>query len=227
MVEALDAGELDLAVLLTEGAAAGVAKGAQFEVLSLFTLSPLLWGIHVRPSAGFAALADLAAARFAISRYGSGSQLMSLALAEREGWPPESLRFIVVGTLQGAVAAFRQAEADVFLWEKTMTEPVVEAGDFGRLGEFAAPWPGFVVCATQSVLTARRGDVDTVLQRVGSAARTLAARADAAELIADRYGLAVASAAAWLPTTRWLSGPTDPAPALAAARRMLAAAGAI
>jgi hypothetical protein len=47
MATALRDGELDAALLLTEGAIAAIAEGAPFKIASLYTDSPLVWGIHV------------------------------------------------------------------------------------------------------------------------------------------------------------------------------------
>ncbi|HET8697384.1 MAG TPA: ABC transporter substrate-binding protein, partial [Gammaproteobacteria bacterium] len=77
MAEALRERRLDAAMLLTEGAVAGIARSGGFKIVSLYTESPLLWGIHVPASSRFRAVADIAGARYAISRRGSGSHLMA------------------------------------------------------------------------------------------------------------------------------------------------------
>lgn len=203
MIRALNEGELDAAVLLTESAAAGIAKGGDFDVLSVYVETPLIWGVHVPVDSRFSEVEELRSAKFAISRYGSGSHLMSFALAERHGWPTDELRFEVVGTLAGAIESFRNGESDVFLWEKFMTQPVVDAGDFRRVGEFAAPWPAFVVAATFAAITNKREAIDLVVDRVFAAAAALAQSEDAAATIAARYGLEPSAVAAWLAVTRW------------------------
>lgn len=203
MVRALNEGRLDAAVLLTEGAAAGLAAGGDFEVLCLYTETPLIWGVHVPAASRFSEVEELREARFAISRYGSGSHLMSFALADSLDWPTERLEFVVVGTLAGAIESFRNAESDVFLWEKFMTQPVVDAGDFRRIGEFAAPWPAFVVAATHAAIAAKGEGIDRVLAGVYETAAGLTRSEDAARSIAARYGLEESAVADWLRVTRW------------------------
>lgn len=225
MVDALDAGNLDVALLLTEGAVAGQSRGARFEILSLFTESPLIWGIHVPAGSAPTRVDELAQARFAISRFGSGSHLMCLALADERGWPAEALRFVVVGTLAGAVESFRRGESDVFLWERFMTQPVVDRGDFRRVGDFTAPWPAFVACAAAAALDGKRAEIEAALDAVGAEAVRLAAAGDAVETIAARYGLAESSVREWLQRTRWAPGRVSPENAVAAARAMLVRAG--
>jgi ABC-type nitrate/sulfonate/bicarbonate transport system substrate-binding protein len=227
MLAALAGGELDLAILLTEGAALGLARKMPIGAISLYTTSPLIWGVHVPPGSSSRSIVDLCGARFAISRYGSGSHLMSLAMAMDHGWPVDRLSFVVVDDLPGAVAAFGAGTADVFLWEHFTTQPEVDAGRFRRIGDFVAPWPAWTVCAAESVLRERRAAIEALLVAVAGRARQLADAADGAARIASRYGLRESAVTEWLGTTTWAAGPTDPHDALAAARRMLDAAKAV
>ena len=205
MAKALRDGELDAALLLTEGAVAAIADGAPLAIVSLYTDSPLLWGIHVPAASRFRAVAELDGARCAISRIGSGSHLMAVVHARAQGWNVGRLRLVTVGNLDGAVDAFATGRADVFFWEKFMTKPLVDADKFRRVGEFTAPWPAFVVCAASSLDAAQRAALARVVAAVLDEARALHARPDAAQLIAARYGLTSADAGQWLKTTRWSS----------------------
>ena len=227
MLADLVAGSLDLAVLLTEGAALGIARGLAIVPVSLYTRSPLIWGVHTAPGSRFGTLDALRGARFAISRAGSGSHLMSLAMALERGWPVEARQFVVIHDLKGAIAAFREGAADAFLWERFTTEPEVAAGNMQRIGEFVAPWPAWVLCAQSEVWHARRASIMETFTSVTSAAGRLARDPEAASRIAARYGLREAAVAAWLERTEWVSGPVPPEAALASARAMLEAAGAI
>src|SRR5688572_29593900 len=203
MAKALREGELDAALLLTEGAIAAIAADAAFEVTSLFTDSALVWGIHVPAASRFRSLAELRGARYAISRPGSGSHLMAFVHARSQRWPVEQLEFVSVGNLAGAVDAFAAGTADVFFWEKFMTKPLVDAGQFRRVGEFTAPWPAFVVCVADATEPAQRAAIARAVALVLREAEALRSRSDAAAVIAARYGLAAADVAAWLETTRW------------------------
>src|SRR5258706_12606274 len=73
MAAALRAGELDAALLLTEGAVAGVANGGGFTIAGLYTGSALIWGIHVAARARFMRGGDFCGARFGCSSLGAGS----------------------------------------------------------------------------------------------------------------------------------------------------------
>ena len=203
MAKALRDGELDAALLLTEGAVAAVSDGVPLVIATRYTDSPLIWGIHVPAASGFVAVEELAGARYAISRTGSGSHLMAAVHARVQGWSVERLTLVTVGNLEGAVAAFAAGRADVFFWEKFMTKPLVDAGKFRRVGEFTAPWPAFVICAARSVVGDARVALDRAVTLALDEARALKARPDAAPLIAERYGLAAADVAEWLTSTRW------------------------
>ena len=203
MAKALREGEVDAALLLSEGAVAAVTDGVELEIVSRYTDSPLIWGIHVPAASRFRAVAELKGARYAISRKGSGSHLIAFVHARVEGWPVDGLSLVTVGNLDGAVDAFAAGSADVFFWEKFMTKPLVDAGRFRRIGEFKAPWPAFVVCAPRGLEKDRRAALGRALGIALDEARALRARPDAAQLIAERYGLASADVAEWLETTRW------------------------
>jgi ABC-type nitrate/sulfonate/bicarbonate transport system substrate-binding protein len=212
MISALNDQTLDIAVLLTEAAVAGIGRGGEFRIVSLYTRSPLVWGVHVPAKSRFNFAAELRGARYAISRLGSGSHLMAYAYVRAQGWPTEALTFVTVGSLNGAVDAFANDQADVFLWEKFMTKPVVDAGRFRRVAEFVAPWPAFVVCASQRALRDKRDGVAALLARVFPVAAAIHADPRAAAQIAERYGLLPADAAEWLAATQWASEPgVDPA----------------
>jgi sulfonate transport system substrate-binding protein len=216
MAKALRDGELDAALLLTEGAVAGIADGG-FRVASVYTDSSLAWAIHVPATSRFRSVADLRGARYAVSRHGSGSHLMAFVHARAQGWAVDALRFVIVGDLAGAVAAFAAGTADVFFWEKLMTKPLVDSGAFRRVGEFEAPWPAFVVCVADRADAAQRAALARALEVVLDEAQRMRARPDAAALIATRYGFDAADVAEWLAATRWRARPDVAASDLATA----------
>jgi ABC-type nitrate/sulfonate/bicarbonate transport system substrate-binding protein len=202
MAQALRTGEIDAALLLTEGAVAGAASGG-FEIASFYTDSPLIWGIHVPAASALRVESDVRGRRYAISRHGSGSHLMAFVHARQQGWPVDALELVSVGNLAGAIAAFAEVTADVFFWEKFMTKPLVDEGQFRRVGEFVAPWPAFVLCVATTATSEQRVALARLYAAVLEHASALAARSDAAELIGTRYGLDPIDVAAWLETTRW------------------------
>ena len=210
IMSALDRGEIDLATPLTEGAVTAIAAGNSARIIGLWVDSPLLWGIHVAGGSAAKTVDDVADGRFAISRFGSGSELMSRLLAHDRGWPIGDERFVVVGDLDGAVAALPAGEAEVFLWNKSMTQPLVDAGTFARIGVLPTPWPAFCV-ATSRACAEDNLELAAGL-RVAACRRAEELRQDPAlaGLVVERYGLAMAEATQWAQQVRW----TDPSAAL-------------
>jgi ABC-type nitrate/sulfonate/bicarbonate transport system substrate-binding protein len=199
----LRSGALDVAVLLTEGIVADICKGNPSVIIAPYVVSPLIWGIHVPAGSGFQTVAELDGKRFAISRYGSGSHLMAFVHARQLGWHPEALELVLVGDLNGAREAFRQGAADAFMWEKAMTQPLVDKGEFRRVGECPTPWPSFVIAARRDILEERRHDLQGMLAVIGRAARAFKQNPDAIRLVSDRYGIKPEDVAAWFAHTRW------------------------
>jgi ABC-type nitrate/sulfonate/bicarbonate transport system substrate-binding protein len=225
MIDALASDELDVAILLTEAAVAGAEKSGGLRIVGRYTDSPLLWGIHVPGGSAAARTADLKNARFAISRFGSGSHLMACVLADQRGWPAGELELVEVDSLDGAVAAFAEGRADVFLWERFMTQPVVDSGAFRRIGEFSAPWPGFVVCAADTAWRRHRAIIEDLVDRALARARALISAPDAAARFAERYALGEPLVEEWLAVTRWAPRREIVAAELDAARAALDRAG--
>ena len=47
MCKQLESGELDVALMLTEGTTQHIAKGGNIRIVGTYVASPLVWGIHV------------------------------------------------------------------------------------------------------------------------------------------------------------------------------------
>ena len=207
MIKGLQAGSLDIAVLLTEGITRAILKGLDAKIISVYVQSPLCWGIHVPVDQSIKALKDLDGATFAISREGSGSHLMSYVLAQREGWESSSLSFDVVGDVYGGLWALSNGEADGFLWEKYTTQPFVDQAKCKRIGEVYTPWPCFVIAVRNEVLQSEEALLNVILSIVQERAAQLKQAADSPEVLAWRYALKKDEVAAWLRETEWSNSP--------------------
>lgn len=87
---------------------------------------------------------------WAISRFGSGSHLMTCVLAVGRGWPVEALKFYVAGNFQ-ALRDYVNAHDDAaFMWSEDMSQPYYDSGEIKRIGEITTPWPSFLVCSLSS-----------------------------------------------------------------------------
>ncbi len=86
MTKALRTGEIDLAVILTEGIIQDIIAGNPSKIVQSFVKSPLIWGIHVAHNSKYQTLDELRGKKAAISRFGSGSHLMSFVNAQNHSW---------------------------------------------------------------------------------------------------------------------------------------------
>ncbi len=203
MIQALRDDELDLAILLTEGAISGISRDAPYRIVSFFSDSPLVWGIHVPTESALIDVNEIHHHRYAISRYGSGSHLMAYVHARSEEWPLHKLQFRVIDNLDGARLAFRNHQADVLFWEKFTTKPYVDNGEFRRIGEYPTPWPGFVIVASNKTLTLHADRVTALMKIVFKHAHLLSQSPYRVSRIASRYELEETDIESWLSYTRW------------------------
>lgn len=207
MAKDLRNGQLDVAVVLTEGIVADISNGNPSKIIQVYVNSPLIWGIHVPAASAFQSAEELAGRRYAISRMGSGSHLMAYVDARRRGWNPADLELVLVGGLDGAREAFRTGQADAFMWEKFMTKPLVDAGEFRRVDETPTPWPCFVIAARQEVIASKGPALKKLLRVINQAAQAFKqAPEEALPLICSRYKLLPEDAQSWFNATHWATG---------------------
>ncbi|MEO1036788.1 MAG: ABC transporter substrate-binding protein [Pseudomonadota bacterium] len=227
MLGALERGELDTALLLTEGALADAINAGLNRLVKVWVRSPLIWGIHVAARSRFKRIGQIRGARYAISRFRSGSHLMAIVDALGRGWPVDELEFVVVDNIDGARSALAEDRADVFFWERFTTSPLVRTGEFRRLDDCVAPWPAFSVVVAKRRLAAVRARLAKALAVADRYAVNLARRQHAVDEIAAAYALESSEVAAWFQHVRWSQGTRRPSAALLGCARVLNAAGII
>ncbi len=86
MIQRLEDKEIDLAIMLTEGAVARITNEDTFRILGVYVSTPLIWGIRTAALSLALTMDELAGGRYGISRYGSGSHLMAFVDAHQRGW---------------------------------------------------------------------------------------------------------------------------------------------
>jgi len=214
LTRALRDNELDVALVLTEGAVADILNHDKNRLVKIFVASPLIWGIHVAATSDIRSVAAIRRRRIAISRYGSGSHLIAIVDAAERGWPTDDIEFVVVDNLDGARKALARGKADVFLWERHMTQPLVDSGEFRRVGQREVPWPAFAVSVRRRILGSHALEIRAVLDVVSRYASNLKRRRTAPSLIADTYGIRLVDAERWLAGVHWGGGYRRPTAAL-------------
>lgn len=204
MTEALRTGEIDMAVILTEGIVKDIAEGNPSKIVQVFVESPLIWGIHVAKDSKFKTVQDLRGKRCAISRYGSGSHLMAYINAENHGWDIKTdLNFEVIQDMEGAIKALNNGDADYFMWEKFMTKPVVDSGVFRRIANCPTPWPCFVIAVRNEFLEANETTVKLILETINNTTIDFKEIPSIDRMIANRYAIQLDDVQEWLSLTEW------------------------
>ncbi|RDI53558.1 ABC-type nitrate/sulfonate/bicarbonate transport system substrate-binding protein [Flavobacterium glaciei] len=207
MCQMLRAGEADIAVILTEGIVKDIVAGNPSKIVQVYVESPLIWGIHVAAKSNYKTLADLENKKVAISRLGSGSQLMAYVNADNEGWKTDSLQFEIVNTIDGAVEALTNGTADYFMWERFMTKPLVDKGIFRRIADCPTPWPCFVIAVREEVLKNDSVLISKILKIINQTTEDFKDIPSIDKTLALNFHQKVEDIQEWLSLTHWSQKP--------------------
>ena len=209
MCQMLRDGTADIAVVLTEGIIKDIVNGNPSKIVQVYVKSPLIWGIHVAAHSTFQTLADLENTKVAISRQGSGSQLMAYVNAKNQGWDTSKLQFEIVNTLDGGVTALTEGTADYFMWEHFMTKPLVDKGVFRRLADCPTPWPCFVIAVREEVLAKQPETIITLLEIINAKTRNFKDIPNIETQLATTYHQKKEDIEEWLSLTEWTQEKID------------------
>ncbi|SHG39426.1 ABC-type nitrate/sulfonate/bicarbonate transport system, substrate-binding protein [Flavobacterium micromati] len=203
MCQMLRNGETDIAVILTEGIVKDITAGNPSKIVQVYVESPLIWGIHVAASSSFETIDDLENKKIAISRLGSGSQLMAYVNANKQGWKTDNLHFEIVNTIDGAVQALTNGTADYFMWEHFMTKPLVDQGIFRRVADCPTPWPCFVIAVSDEILEKQPTIIATILKIINKTTQDFKSIPSVEETLASKYSQKTEDIREWLTLTQW------------------------
>lgn len=208
MCQMLRDGETDIAVILTEGIVKDITAGNPSKIVQVYVESPLIWGIHVAANSKYNTLTDLKGTTAAISRLGSGSQLMAYVNADNQsrlhsGWKTDDLQFEIVNTIDGAVEALTNGTADYFMWERFMTKPLVDQGIFRRIGDCPTPWPCFVIAVRTEVLEKQADVISKILSIINQTTVDFKNIPSIDTILALKYHQKIEDIQEWLSLTHW------------------------
>ena len=203
MCQMLRDGETDIAVILTEGIVKDIVAGNPSKIVQVYVESPLIWGIHVSANSNYKTLSDLENKKVAISRLGSGSQLMAYVNADNQGWKTDNLQFETVNTIDGAVAALTNGTSDYFMWERFMTKPLVDKGIFRRIADCPTPWPCFVIAVRKQVLENNPILISKILAIINQTTQEFKDIPSIDKTLALNYDQKVEDIQEWLSLTHW------------------------
>lgn len=203
MCQMLREGETDIAVVLTEGIIKDITSGNNCSIVQIYLQSPLIWGIHVDAKSNYYQLSDLQNKTSAISRFGSGSHLMSFVNAKQQNWNTSDLQFEIVNTIDGAVEALQSGKADYFMWERFMTKPLVDNGTFRKIADCPTPWPCFVIAVRNEFLEKNASTVELILEIINNTTIEFKEIPSIDRTLASRYHQKLEDIQEWLKLTRW------------------------
>ncbi|MEO7976408.1 substrate-binding domain-containing protein [Flavobacterium sp.] len=203
MCQMLRDGETDIAVILTEGIIKDIVAGNTSKIVQIYVQSPLIWGIHVASKSDFNSVKDLKDKKIAISRLGSGSQLMAFVNANEQGWETDNLQFVIINTIDGAVEALTNLTADYFMWERFMTKPLVDNGIFRRIGDCPTPWPSFVITVRDEFLKKNPKTVEKILEIINNTTHHFTQIPNIDHTLAGLFNQKIEDIQEWLKLTQW------------------------
>ncbi|KAH7353123.1 ABC-type nitrate/sulfonate/bicarbonate transport systems periplasmic components-like protein-like protein [Pyrenochaeta sp. MPI-SDFR-AT-0127] len=229
MVTALQSGEIDIGVGLTEGwiAALGKAQAAKedagFRVVGTYVETPLCWAI----SSGarreeLTSVQDLKGKKVGVSRIGSGSYVMSFVLADQQGWldtssdkPPFAVE--VLNTFANLRDGVNNSTADFFMWEHFTSKRYYDNGEIKRIGEIYTPWSSWKIVAVNDLLhppnwsstpnaskPALKDELEDALQKINKGVKHFEENQDeAVQYISTKLDYSEEDAREWLKTVRF------------------------
>ena len=203
MTKALADGELDLAILLTEGFVSAVSNGLAARIVKVYIDSPLVWGIHSGAASRTRSIYDSTHKKYAISRFGSGSHLMAMIHAEQRGEKIADKDFVVINSLEGAIESLTKNETQVFYWEKMMTKKHVESGEVKLIGEFSAPWSSFLIVATEKALAEKKEEIHKAMELINLESTDFKNNIYAPVELQKRFQMSNKDIIDWMGSTVW------------------------
>lgn len=195
--------ETDIAVILSEGIVKDIVGGNPSKIVQVYVDSPLIWGIHVASKSNYKSLADIENTKAAISRLGSGSQLMAYVNANNQGWKTDNLQFEIVNTIDGAVEALTNGSADYFMWERFMTKPLVDNGTFRKIADCPTPWPCFVIAVRDEIIEKEPEIISEILKIINTKTASFKTIPNIDTALAQRYHQKTEDIQEWLSLTDW------------------------
>eukprot|EP00455_Lapot_gusevi_P044765 TRINITY_DN5637_c0_g1_i1.p1 TRINITY_DN5637_c0_g1~~TRINITY_DN5637_c0_g1_i1.p1 ORF type:complete len:295 (-),score=60.60 TRINITY_DN5637_c0_g1_i1:158-1042(-) len=204
MLTAIKNDSLDIVCALTEGLVADIAKGSDVKLLGTYVRSPLNWAVSVGASSPYQSIDDLRGKKFGVSRFTSGSHLITFVLAAQRGWDVQNdVSFEVKGNFENLRNSVNDGSTDAFLWEVFTTKPFHDSGEIRYVGQVAAPWTAFTVASRTSILDQHADRIHELLALIHEEAANFNTQSDTMPaIIAEAYQLRLEDARAWYGLTQ-------------------------
>jgi cyclopropane fatty-acyl-phospholipid synthase-like methyltransferase len=162
MINKLKSNEVDIIVALTEGLINDIANGSDLRLIGTYVESPLVWSVSTGLNSIFNSIEDLKGERFGISRYQSGSHLMSCVLASQYGWKQSDIHFIINHNFDNLRKSVNDNTTSAFMWEYFMQKPFYDKGEIRRIGQIITPWPCFMIASTKDIISKHLNNIENM-----------------------------------------------------------------
>ena len=128
---------------------------------------------------------------------------MAYVNADTQNWKTENLEFEIINTIDGAVEALTNGNADYFMWERFMTKPLVDKGVFRRIADCPTPWPCFVIAVRTEVLEANPTIIAKILEIINQTTEEFKDIPSIDRTLASNYKQKIEDIQEWLSLTHW------------------------
>jgi NitT/TauT family transport system substrate-binding protein len=92
-----------------------IAKNVPAMTVGVIANQPLSMGLIVAPDSPIKTTQDLKGRKIGITTNGSLTYWLARALARREGWSPEAIRTVPMGSISGQIAGLKSGQVDGFI----------------------------------------------------------------------------------------------------------------
>ena len=211
MVTALQSGELDIALGLTEGWIAALGKpnrgGNRFKLVGTYVETPLCWAISTGAKReDLEHEMHLEGKKIGVSRVGSGSYVMGFVLADQKGWlkatgkPPFDV--VPLQTFAKLRKGVNDGTADFFMWEHFTSKRYYDSGEIKRIGEIYTPWSSWKIVARDEIIGDER--LEEFLEKLNLGIKHFEEHHDeAVQYVSSRLDYSAEDAREWLKTVRF------------------------
>ena len=222
MVSALQSHSIDVAVGLTEGWIAGLARAAAsnepppYALVGTYVESPLRWTVSTGADRRDIAqeqdpgewLKGLIGKRMGVSRVGSGSYVMGFVMADKLGQlapeRKEPFEIVVLVNFEKLRQGVNSGEADFFMWEHFTSKKYLESGELREIGEILTPWPSWHIVAASNIVEDER--LESLLTVVDKGIAHFGANPEeAVEYISKNLDYSKEDAEEWMKTVQFAS----------------------
>jgi NitT/TauT family transport system substrate-binding protein len=122
-----------------------IAKGTPVQGVAAMAGEPLLLVLIVRPDTGIAATAELKGKRISVSTVGSLTSWLARELSQKEGWGPDGIKVLELGSTASQIAAMKTKQIDGMVIDIASALTLQEAGAARILVKFGPLEKDFII----------------------------------------------------------------------------------